>query len=211
MVKIYGVNLKTILAVLLLFLNAVMLAYMWLGSVKDFIFSFVFLCFQKRIMKPYENVIHAKSTGAGIRRTVKSMEKVPKVLLLYCTCNDFNGEALKKSMMQDYDNFETVILDDSTKAEYKKLVNEFSKNTGVQVVRRENREGFKAGNLNHFLQGNVDYDYFVVLDSDEILPKDYIQETLKYFDENEKIGVVQAAHKATKGKNLFQNLTVKKM
>ena len=202
-VQVYGVNVKVGIAIVLLFLNAAMLGYMWLGSVKDFIFSFTFLCFKKRIVKPYQAIIDFdKTTGAGIRRN----KKIPKVLLLYCMCNDFNKEALKESMQQQYTNFETVILDDSSKKEYLLQIDEFSRETGVQVVRRENREGFKAGNLNNYLQGKKDYDYFVVLDSDERIPKDFIKQTLKYFAYDEKIGVVQAAHKATKGKNLFQNL-----
>ena len=34
---------KAVLVMVLLALNAIMLAYMWLGSVKDFIFSLLFL------------------------------------------------------------------------------------------------------------------------------------------------------------------------
>jgi cellulose synthase/poly-beta-1,6-N-acetylglucosamine synthase-like glycosyltransferase len=176
---------------------------MWLGSVKDFIFSFAFLCFKKRILKRYAPIVDLdEKAWAGLRRNGKN----PKVLLLYCTCNDFNGDALEFCMKQDYDNFETLILDDSSKREYKEKINAFAKRTGAQVIRRKNREHFKAGNLNHCLQNRQDYDYFVVLDSDERIPKNYIKETLKYFAYDKKIGVVQAAHKATKGSNLFQSL-----
>lgn len=203
LISLYGASGKSVLAVILLLTNAVALAYMWLGGVKDFIFSFTFLCFKKRIIKPYEKIIQkSKTEGAGLRRAQKN----PKFLLLYCTCNDFNQEALKECMAQSYENFETVILDDSSRAFYKRQIDEFAKEEKVQVVRRENREGFKAGNLNAYLQNRQDYDYFVVLDSDERIPKNYIKEVLKYFSHDEKIGVVQAAHKATKGSNLFQNL-----
>ena len=130
----------------------------------------------------------------------------PKVLLLYCTCNDFNAEALKACMQQDYDNFQTVILDDSSNFSYIRQIDKFAKAHGVKVVRREDKEGFKAGNLNHYLQGRTDYDYFIVLDSDERIPSYYIKEALKYYAYSSKVGVVQAAHKATKGNNLFQSL-----
>ncbi len=198
----YGVSTKTLAAVSLLFLNGLLLGYMWLGSVKDFIFSLTFLCMKKRILKRYDSILKNENTGAGMR----SIKKNPKFLLLYCTCNDFNGEALFQSMQQDYSNFETLILDDSSKKEYKKIIDEFSRKYGVQVIRRKDRKDFKAGNLNHCLKGRKDYDYFVVLDSDERIPKDYIKESLKYFSYSEEIGVVQAAHKATKGSNLFQSL-----
>lgn len=191
-----------ITACVLLAVNALMLAYMWLGSVKDFMFSFLFLCNKKRILKRYDEIINAnpditKLSGDG---------KNPKVLLLYCTCNDFNAQALEACMEQKYDNFETVILDDSSKQEYIREIDRFAKRTGATLIRRENREGFKAGNLNNYLQGKTDYDYFVVLDSDERIPNNYITEMLKYFAYSSEVGVVQAAHKATKGSNLFQNL-----
>ena len=190
------VTAKTVTVSALLIANAGMLAYMWLGSVKDFMFSFLFLCRKKSIMKKYERIINAEL----------NLNSPPKVLLLYCTCNDFNAEALTACMAQDYPNFQTVILDDSSKAEYLRKIDAFAQKTGATVVRRENREGFKAGNLNNYLQGKKDYDYFVVLDSDERSPKNYIREVLKYYAYSEKVGVVQASHKATKGKNLFQNL-----
>ena len=187
---------KTVTVSALLIANAIMLAYMWLGSVKDFLFSLVFLCRKKHIMKKYDAIIHSEV----------DLSNPKKVLLLYCTCNDFNDKALQSCMEQDYPNFETVILDDSTKQEYIQKIDAFAQKTGATLVRRENRKGFKAGNLNNYLQGKTDYDYFVVLDSDERIPSNYIKEVLKYYAYSPKVGVVQAAHKATEGSNLFQNL-----
>ena len=76
----------------------------------------------------------------------------------------------------------------------------------VEVVRREDKTGYKAGNLNHYLQGRTDYDYFIVLDSDEVIPPDYIEKILKYFHYDPKCGAVQARHAAQKGENVFQRL-----
>ena len=191
---------------MLLLANAVILSYMWLGSVKDFMFSFLYLFLRKKIERKYQEIIADEKAVSLLQKEGKN----PKFLLLYCTCNDFNGEALKASMAQDYDNFQTVILDDSSKEEYRARIDDFAQKYGVQVVRRKDRIGFKAGNLNHFLKERKDYDYFVVLDSDERIPSDYIKETLKYYaygeKTGEKVGVVQAAHQATGGNNLFQNL-----
>jgi len=50
----------------------------------------------------------------------------------------------------------------------------------------------RAGNLNNWLKGRKDYDYFVVLDSDEIIPPDYIEKVLKYFAYDQSCGAVQA-------------------
>ena len=87
----------------------------------------------------------------------KKKGEKPRVLLLYCTCNDFNAEALETCMRQRYDHFHTVILDDSKDEEYKRKIDEFAQTHDVTVVRRENRVGFKAGNLNNYLQGRTDY------------------------------------------------------
>lgn len=190
-------------AAVLLLVNGGMLAYMWLGSVKDFLFSFVFLLRKKKLMQRYDEIIYS---GPDIKTLSASGKENPKVLLLYCTCNDFNPDALKACMKQDYDNFQTVILDDSSNFSYIRRIDKFAKTHGVRVVRREEKVGFKAGNLNNYLQGKTDYDYFIVLDSDERIPKEYIKEALKYYAYSPKVGVVQAAHKATKGSNLFQSL-----
>lgn len=202
-----GFTWATWLAAALLLVNGAMLAYMWLGSVKDFLFSLIFLLRKKKILGRYDEIIHSNPdiTRLGdVENRAKGTN--PKVLLLYCTCNDFNADALKVCMRQNYDHFETVILDDSSNFSYIKKIDKFAKETGAQVVRRANKEGFKAGNLNNYLQGKTDYDYFIVLDSDERIPENYIQEALKYYAYSPTVGVVQAAHKATKGSNLFQNL-----
>ncbi|MBQ8295277.1 MAG: glycosyltransferase family 2 protein [Clostridia bacterium] len=197
--------------VTLLLLNAAMLSYMWLGSVKDFMFSLLFLFGKKRLLKRYDPIIRQtkEDTMSALKAKFGNQNgAAPRVLLLYCTCNDFNAEALTACMQQDYENFHTVILDDSTEDGYKQKIDEFAAvhQDAVTLVRRENRVGFKAGNLNNYLTNRTDYDYFVVLDSDERIPSDYISEALKYYAYDENVGVVQAAHKATKGGNLFQNL-----
>ena len=189
-----AVGFKEILITIFLIGNTLILMYMWFGSVKDFMFSFIFLINKKRILKRYEDIYNIE------------VNETPKFVLLYCTRNDFNEEALLKCMGQDYPNFEAVILDDSSKEEYFKRIDNFSKEHNVKVVRRENKVGFKAGNLNNYLQNNDDYDYFVVLDSDEIIPSDYCSKILKYFYYNKQIGAVQASHIATQGVNVFQDL-----
>ena len=196
---------KIVTVGILLVCNALMLAYMWLGSVKDFMFSFLYLVFGKKLMKRYDSIINIPKEKLD---ALKKNGKNPRVLLLYCTCNDFNADALDECMKQNYDNFTTVILDDSSNETYKAQIDEFVKKRKGQVCvqRRKDRKGFKAGNLNHYLKGRTDYDYFVVLDSDERIPADYITEMLKYYAYSPDVGVVQAAHKATKGSNLFQNL-----
>ena len=164
-----------------------------LNGVKDFIYVFWYAFAKRSLLKRFQPVLQKEVTGSE-----------GKVLLLYCTCNDFDGESLARSMRQDYANTQTVILDDSSKEEYKTAVDRFAARNGVRVVRRENRIGFKAGNINHFLLSeeikNSDYRYAVILDSDEIIPENFVTECLRYFAAYENAGIVQANHIATRNR-----------
>ena len=183
--------------VALLTLNTVVLAVLWFGSLKDFVFSVAYALLHKRLDKRYEEM----------EQTAVPADANPRFLLLYCTCNDFNAKALTACRKQTYRNFKTVILDDSDDSHFRRQIDEYQLRYGnVEVVRRTERTGYKAGNLNNYLKGRTDYDYFVVLDSDEIIPPDFIEKTLKYFYYDPACGAVQARHAATRGENFFQRL-----
>src|SRR5690348_1928786 len=168
--------------------SALFVTYFWLNGTKDIVYTLYFHLVQRP--RPHE-VPRRAATGAA-----------PKVVLLYCTCDDFSGESLLRSMAQKYDNYEVVILDDSNKPESRAEVDEFGERYGVPVVRRPDRAGFKAGNLNNYLR-TADYDYFVILDSDEIIPSGYIDRSLDYFAHYGNAGIVQANHSATRNRNNF--------
>ena len=189
----------SVAARVLLALNGVFISYFWLNGVKDFIYVIWYYVFRERLYKRYYKVL---STDVSKARD--------KILLAYCTCNDFDGQSLEHSMRQTYPYFDVVILDDSTNEEYKDQVNEFALRHGVKVVRRKDREGFKAGNINHyFLSAECQekgYDYYVILDSDEILPSDYLYESLKYFYAYDNVGIVQANHVSDRNRNFFMKL-----
>ena len=188
---------KKAFVIALLTINTIVLAVLWFGSIKDFVFSVSYAVLRKKLNDKY----------ADIKEVRIDPQNAPRVLLLYCTCNDFNAKALTACLKQDYPNFKTVILDDSNKFEYIKEINKFYvQHQNVEIARRKNKAGYKAGNLNNYLAGRTDYDYFVVLDSDEVIPPDYIRQVLKYFAYNKNCGAVQAKHKAQKGENVFQRL-----
>ncbi len=190
-------SIKTIVIISLLTINSVVLSMLWLGSIKDFIFSLSYALFHKKINQEYTK----------IKEIPFDKDSSPRVLLLYCTCNDFNKTALSKCMKQDYPNFKTIILDDSKDKKYLDEIDAFKNlHKDIEVIRRKNKIGYKAGNLNNYLKGRTDYDYFVVLDSDEVIPSNYIRQVLKYFAYNKNCGAVQAKHKAQKGENVFQRL-----
>ena len=183
----------------LLTLNGVFISYFWLNGVKDFLYVIWYYCFRHRMLRRYYDVIDTDVSHA-----------TDKVLMAYCTCNDFDGKSLEESMKQTYPYVTTVILDDSTEAAYKEAVDEFAQKHGVEVVRRTDRVGFKAGNINHYFMSdackNKGYGYYVILDSDEILPRDYVVESLKYFYARKNVGIVQANHISDRNRNFFMKL-----
>lgn len=179
----------------LLCVNSLTLALLWFGSVKDLCFSVCYAVKRRSFSRRYAGVSEAKLP-----------DRAPRFVLLYCTCNDFNETALRTCIGQDYENFTAVILDDSSDEAYRKKIDFFAAEHHLEVVRREKKTGFKAGNLNHYLHGRADYDYFVVLDSDEVIPPDYIKSVLRYFTYYPACGAVQARHAAHNAQNAFQRL-----
>lgn len=198
-----GTNITTVLkvfATILLVFNSIFISYFWLNGVKDFIYVVWYYIFKQKLQRKYHDIINTDTSNAD-----------DKILMVYCTCNDFDEKSLLQSMEQDYTNIRIVILDDSNDEKYKKTIDEFSKTNNIKVVRRNDRIGFKAGNINNYLkseecENDGSFDYVVILDSDEILPSNYIKETLKYFYYSQNIGIVQANHISTRNRNFFMKL-----
>ncbi|MGL4339344.1 MAG: glycosyltransferase family 2 protein [Rhodoglobus sp.] len=126
-----------------------------------------------------------------------------RVALLYCTANDFDGEALMRSMEQSH-HVRTVILDDSTDPDVIARIDDFALSNKAQVVRRVTRSGFKAGNINNYLRLHPDEnDFVVILDADEIIPRDFVQSALAYFARDAWVGIVQGEHRARPARTTF--------
>ena len=115
----------------------------------------------------------------------------PKIAVLYCCYNDFNVSSLESLVGLSYHRKKIFILDDSTDHLVKKEVDRYSKKYQLTVLRRNVRRGWKAGAINDALE-KIDADYIVISDSDEILPKDFVQRSLIYFDDS--IVFVQTNH-----------------
>ena len=174
--------------------SVVFMIYFWLNGTKTLAYTLFY----------YARLKRDKRASIQTRPPTSSYDPkaAPLVALVYCTRNDFNADSLEASMRQVYPNFETVILDDSTDKNYIVSIDVFAKAHGVKVVRRRDRIGFKAGNLNNYLK-DATYDYFVLLDSDEIIPKDFIARSLDYFSRDTSVGIVQGSHIAAHMRNQF--------
>lgn len=122
----------------------------------------------------------------------------PPIAILYAACNDFSEPAAIACLQQNYRAFRLFILDDSTDPEERDRIDAFARThqERCEVVRRPDRSGFKAGNLNHALrQIAPDFEHFAVVDADEILPLDFLSRTLPYLQADPSLGFVQANHR----------------
>ncbi len=176
---------------LLTLISTGFLLYFWLNGMKDVVYTLFYHVYLKRH--------HTRVPHSGPRSVY------PLVYLVYCTCNDFNAASLAKSMEQSYPNIRTFILDDSSDPAFKSEIDIFARKNLLSVIRRTNCEGFKAGNLNHFLK-QAPCDYFVILDSDEIIPPQFVERALDYFEARPEAGIVQANHVATRNRNYFMSV-----
>ncbi len=86
------------------------------------------------------------------------------------------------------------ILDDSsddTSAMIDDLVEKFrSDGHEIQTLRRETREGFKAGALKNALK-HTSGKYIAIFDADFVPPSNFLQATIPLMEEDENLGIVQ--------------------
>ncbi|MFY9234032.1 MAG: glycosyltransferase [Fimbriimonadaceae bacterium] len=123
----------------------------------------------------------------------------PAVALLYTTCNDFVEESAESCLDQDYPDYTVYICDDSSIPAFREKVDAFAAKypAKVKVLRRGDRKGFKAGNMNHALAEHaIDEPFFAIADADEILPPDFLRRVIPILLEDEACGFVQANHRS---------------
>lgn len=124
-----------------------------------------------------------------------------RVAVLYATADDFEYRAAFSCVTQRYLNFHVFLLDDSRRDEYRTKVDAFNREFPqfTTVVRRGNREGFKAGNLNNAVaMVGSDHELFAICDSDTVLPPNFLAELTPYFQEDARLGFAQASQRSNK-------------
>ncbi|MCB1092802.1 MAG: glycosyltransferase, partial [Verrucomicrobiae bacterium] len=103
--------------------------------------------------------------------------------ILYPTCNDFSETAVESLVSQTGVDATLFLLDDSIDPRFQARVDSWAmgKSGAVEVVRRSDREGFKAGNLNHWLAkrgSRGEFHYILLVDADEVIPPDFSRRLL---------------------------------
>ncbi len=82
-----------------------------------------------------------------------------------------------------WDKVKTYLLDDSTNEDDKKNMDLLARKYDITIIRRKDRIGYKAGNINNALRTTVKEDYFVILDADQAPEEEFFQETLYHFND----------------------------
>lgn len=101
---------------------------------------------------------------------------------------------IKSCLKLDYpkDKLQIIVADDSSDETTRKIIDKFKGR--VEIVRRNNRRGFKAGALNNALKFTKG-DIIVLFDSDWVPPKNFLKKIIIPFLKDEKIAVVQGKMK----------------
>lgn len=173
-----------------------LIAYFWLNGLKDIFYTVIYW------------LIPQKSKFASTQIKYGKLGYAAKVGLIYTVCDDFDPQSLKKCLNQDYPNnlLTYYILDDSKTYDSKERVDIFAKKNNIKVIRRSSNKGYKAGNINNWLYQNKNYDeFFVLLDSDEIIPNDFVSKSIQYFTYS-NVSIVQANHISTRNYTKFADL-----
>jgi cellulose synthase/poly-beta-1,6-N-acetylglucosamine synthase-like glycosyltransferase len=99
-------------------------------------------------------------------------------------------------MAQTYgtDRARILLLDDSndeTAAEVDAAIRDFrAQGVRIDLLRRNNRSGYKAGALQAALEA-TDEEFIVVFDADFLPPPDFLLRTIPFFRRDERLGIIQ--------------------
>ena len=119
------------------------------------------------------------------KKTISS--KKPLISVLVCNYNYANyiEETLKSAILQDYVNIEIIIVDDGSTDNSKEVIKNFIKNhpdSNINLISRGNK-GIAFSRNEAIKKSNGEY--FIFLDSDDLLPESYIS---KMFEVMQKTG-----------------------
>lgn len=133
-----------------------------------------------------------------------------RVAILYPTCNDFSEAAVESLLTQTGVTASLFLLDDSSDPGFRAKVDSWArgKSAEVRVIRRPNREGYKAGNLNHWLMregSRGEFPFVLLVDADEVIPPDFSQRLLDALEAG-GAAFAQGCHEARAPETPFQRL-----
>jgi cellulose synthase (UDP-forming) len=100
-------------------------------------------------------------------------------------------ETVASVLAMDYPAMRVYLLDDSTKEESRAGTERLAAAFGVELVRRTNREGYKAGAINDLLP-RLTEKYIALLDADQRPVASWLREVVPMLEQDPSLAFVQA-------------------
>lgn len=137
----------------------------------------------------------------------KDVNYFPSVDIFICTYNE--DERILRDTITGcknikYKNKKVYLLDDGNRAAIKKMAEEL----GINYIKRETNEGFKAGNINNALK-YTDGELVAIFDADHIPVSTFLIELVDYFKDH-NTGIVQTPQHFMNPDPFQKNLVVGK-
>lgn len=127
-------------------------------------------------------------------------DQLPSVTVQITSRNELVAlDCARCCMAFDYpaDKLQILLGDDSNNLNVMQEIDHFAEhNPRVKVLRRDNRIGFKSGNLNH-VNGHTTGDYILVMDSDFLPEPDFLRRLVAHAVADPGLAAVQARWKIT--------------
>jgi cellulose synthase/poly-beta-1,6-N-acetylglucosamine synthase-like glycosyltransferase len=142
----------------------------------------IFLYFRNRHRTPRSPLRFSELPTVTVQLPVYNEIYVIKRLLTAVSQIDYPREKLEIQILDDSS-------DETTEIAHREAVHLRQLGFQVELVRRLDRIGFKAGALNHGLK-QAKGEFFLILDADFIPPPDILQQTVHYFTDP-AIGMIQ--------------------
>ncbi len=127
-----------------------------------------------------------------------SSDELPNVTVQIPIYNESNiiNETIKNlaNMIYTPQKITIQFLDDSTD-ETSEIINKstktlFEKGYNIQIIKRSNREGFKAGALSNGIK-KITSEYIAMFDADFQVDPNFLMDTIHYFKDNPNLGALQ--------------------
>ena len=145
------------------------------------------------------------------RSTIRGTHQL-KVALLYLCCDDFDEGAVGTLLDQTYRNCLVYVLDDSHLQSNRRRIDQYCMNHQIEVIRRQTRKGYKPGALNNALRHlPQDIEVFAISDSDEKIPRDFVEKCVTILLSSDKTGFVQCRHLVVKQTSKFAQVLSQRM
>jgi len=138
---------------------------------------------RKTTLKPLD---YDSSPNVTVQLPIYNEQHVAERLIDACAKIDYPLDKLQIQVLDDSDDSTTALI-------YASAQNWQQQGVNIEVIRRDSRQGYKAGALGYALPAATG-DFIVIFDADFVPNADFLQRTIPYFVDphNANIGFVQA-------------------